>query len=228
MKERSIIFSTEMVKAILGGRKTQTRRVVSKYNSHIGEGGDWNKLNFYGEQIYQLNKKYKAETYIDSGFPDYNGRKNYQYLHVPYNFIEDGIINRVYSNIVPGQHLWVKERYSKCYNTHGKLEAIYYADDVGLLPGQKWYPSIFMPRWASRINLEVTQVRVQRVQEITEKDAEAEGVEGFFDDWAGAGNLVYKKPFIKLWDSINTKRGYSWESNPWVWAISFKVVKNAQ
>jgi hypothetical protein len=88
----------------------------------------------------------------------------------------------------------------------------------------KWRPSIFMPRWASRITLEITDLRVQRVQSITDPEALKEGV-----CW---GFQINGKPFLtprdaykELWDSLNDKRGYSWESNCWVWAISFKRIK---
>jgi hypothetical protein len=92
-------------------------------------------------------------------------------------------------------------------------------------------PSIHMPRWASRITLEVTEVRVERLQDISEEDAKAEGIiqaEGF-DLWATKeGGRLYESPrlaFMALWDSINGQRpGMDWQSNPWVWAVSFKRI----
>lgn len=99
----------------------------------------------------------------------------------------------------------------------------------------KWKPSIHMPRWASRITLEVTDVRVERVQDISEQDALAEGVDMEtehgslcinIEDASYSSNLVYgsaiKTVFRKLWDSINLKRGYGWDINPWVWVVEFK------
>ena len=71
-----------------------------------------------------------------------------------------------------------------------------------------------MPRWASRINLEITDIRVERVQDITEEDAKAEGV-----DWYPA--MRANRLFQSLWDSINAKRGYAWDVNPWVWVVEF-------
>jgi hypothetical protein len=95
---------------------------------------------------------------------------------------------------------------------------------------QDYCPSIFMPRWASRITLEITDVRVQRVQEISLEDCLAEGI-----DVPGRERMLTIGPinracdeahcrahFSQLWDSINAKRGFSWESNPWVWALTFK------
>ena len=94
-----------------------------------------------------------------------------------------------------------------------------------------WRPSIFMPRWASRITLEIVSVRAERVQDISENDAEAEGIEL----WQEVFFREYNKPdnnpgwtrdprlsFQTLWDSINAKRGYGWDVNPWVWVIEFK------
>jgi hypothetical protein len=102
-----------------------------------------------------------------------------------------------------------------------------------------WHPSIFMPRWASRITLEIMEVRVQRVQEISEEDAIAEGVEkhGEFPNitpWKnyqlspgspGCMNFsIARRSFNSLWDSINAKRGFGWDKNPWVWAITFRRI----
>jgi hypothetical protein len=92
--------------------------------------------------------------------------------------------------------------------------------------GDKWLPSIHMPRWASRITLEITNIRVERLQEISEKDAIAEGS----NEWgSGALPLDHQSAdpsdkFRWLWESINTKPGKRWKDNPWVWAISFKRV----
>ncbi|MBT3390324.1 MAG: hypothetical protein HN413_07920, partial [Chloroflexi bacterium] len=86
--------------------------------------------------------------------------------------------------------------------------------------GDNWRPSIFMPRWACRIILDIVYVRVERVQEISEDDAIAEGCTGEHFDLA-------VNDFIWLWDSINAKRGFSWESNPWVWVVEFKVAPTA-
>jgi hypothetical protein len=87
-------------------------------------------------------------------------------------------------------------------------------DAKGMTP--RWRPSIHMPRWASRIALEVTGVRVETLNMITAGDAEAEGV-----DASTCGNIV---AYQRLWDSINAKRGYGWEKNPWVWVVEFKMV----
>jgi hypothetical protein len=128
-------------------------------------------------------------------------------------------------------------KWAEMPNSGGEKKAIYAADfgeyakdmsgDIG-----GWTPSIFMPRWASRINLEITEMRVQRVQEISKEDVMAEGVSGGYEPGVvelpceiDATNARLNKCalFASLWDSINKlKANSSWESNPWVWCISFR------
>jgi len=105
----------------------------------------------------------------------------------------------------------------------------------------KWHPSIFMPRWASRINLEITELRVERVQDITQNNARLEGSIFFFlpkdgykklsetgCEFSGDNVPIERRDYVKgfqiLWDSINAKRGYGWEVNPWCWCISFQSI----
>jgi hypothetical protein len=130
-----------------------------------------------------------------------------------------------------GQTLWVRETWADgiagCPN--GVSYRADHLDPLGDGPANpmKWRPSIHMPRWASRITLTITDVRVQRVQDISEEDAEEEGVVNCGNYWQpGEGfncpcSFAYGA-FSKLWDSINAKRGYSWDANPWVWALSFR------
>lgn len=111
-----------------------------------------------------------------------------------------------------------------------KRSMLYYAADgdvCGQIPececsdgGPKLHPSIFMPRWASRITLEITDVRVERVQGITEADAIAEGVE-----WQTPGPERNRLRYRELWDSLNAKRGFGWDKNLWVWVLTFKRIK---
>jgi len=120
-----------------------------------------------------------------------------------------------------GQVLWIRETWRD-----GSDGIEYRANDVdpNLL---KWRPSIFMPRIASRITLEVTGVRVQRLQEITNDDALAEGVDvsAYHANGAEAirktsGILAY----MDVWESINGGRGFGWSTNPWIWVVEFKRV----
>ena len=167
MNEKPILFSTPMVRAILDGRKTMTRRVV-KCDSIVDNKPYWNI----------------------GGFREGN---------FPYQV---------------GIWLWVRETWQ------GTKDCISYkASDpqqVVEFNYEPWRPSIFMPRWASRITLEITNVRVERLHEITEEDAEKEGVS--FTQYTNANARFH---FMELWDSINSKK-YPWESNPWVWVIEFK------
>ncbi len=178
MTEKPILFSGPMVKAILEGRKTMTRRVI-KFNAS-------GRVQAHGKQWH-----------ID----DSN-----VVLGAPYQ---------------PGDHLWVRETW---VHIEPDIHPMYRADYKSttqlaqLALGFKWRPSIFMPRWASRITLEVTGVRAERLQEITETDAISEGVKGGSchpDFWVGA--------FRDLWDSINGKK-HPWESNPYVWVYEFRRI----
>jgi len=93
-------------------------------------------------------------------------------------------------------------------------------------PACRWKPSIHMPRWASRITLEVTNVRVERVQGIAQDEANAEGVTCVNNgELSTKIFLDPKSEFKKLWNSINEKKGFGWDMNPWVWVIEFKEVK---
>jgi hypothetical protein len=97
-------------------------------------------------------------------------------------------------------------------------------------PRGKWRVSIHMPRWASRLTLEITRVRCQQLQAISREDAIAEGLESHDDDGVTyygpfrEGQYDPRSAYRKLWDALNAKRGYSWESDPWVWVIEFRTV----
>lgn len=116
-----------------------------------------------------------------------------------------------------GDTIWVRERfrpYTCGYDSKIKVPIEYKADKFSTQSDIKWKPLIHMPRWAARIFLEITSLRVERVQEISENDAEAEGVNC---------DRTYLEDFENLWDSINAKRGYGWDKNPWVWVVEFKI-----
>ena len=128
----------------------------------------------------------------------------------------------------PGDRLWVRETWHDASSSLHSC-ALYRADGIDL-HWDKWTPSIHMPRWASRITLEITSVRVERLQDISEADALAEGIPSI--DTPGAWTLpipanpnlpaIYLGAFCKLWESINGPG--SWAANPWVWAIEFRRV----
>jgi hypothetical protein len=211
-KERPILFSGPMIRALLNNEKTQTRRVIKGVFQSDGMDciKDW-----------------------DEGPSDLAiAPRNWEMC--PYG--------------QPGDRLWVRETFcvldkdgwwepgqprDKLYNVTGypRRNAIAYkcecdgeSDRIRQELGYKWKPSIFMPRWASRLTLELTDVRVQRVQEITANDAVEEGCCYLGEDDVKR-NRRSVDAFRDLWDSINAKRGYSWESNPHVWALTFRKVK---
>ena len=202
-KEHPIIFNTEMVKAILDDRKTQTRRVIKKGGvQYCRESG----LDKMGEVIDGV-LHYTMQTEVDAS-AEYEEK-------CPYGKI--------------GDRLWVRETWMHRYEgNHGrqiKHNIIHKAGKEYYGEYFKWKPSIHMPRWASRIDLEITDIRVKRIQDITIEDVFKEGIE---DVWTRHGTIspsILKEieyEFSKLWDSINAKRGYGWEVNPFVWCISFK------
>jgi hypothetical protein len=249
MKEHPILFSGEMVRAILEGRKTQTRRVVK-----------WPKW------IYDDYDKERCSEIINSN----------EYRSVVKRGNCDGIVGRMNCPYgAPGDVLYVRETWrgwvpdTTWMIRYKADDSVVQSDcdwdegpqynspfDLGLeREPAKWRPSIFMPRWASRIQLRVVDVRVERLQKITDDDAKKEGC--FFTDY---GNRCFhpqpcplpkKHPshpikngwkayettssdeclgtprmaFANLWNSINKKRGYGWDENPWVWVVEFEVSK---
>ena len=224
MKERPIIMSAPMVRALLEERKTQTRRVLNPQPSHDQYHVWRGRVTRDEEHRMWCWKDLALENIWD--FPNGEDRKELA-LHCPYG--------------VPGDRLWVREAFLIDDRTliTGPLPRVepnldwqdctYYRADGecceqipecacaeydGKTP---WRPSIFMPRWVSRITLEITDVRVQRLQEISEEDAIAEGYEVAF------GPGMFSRAFDSFWDSINAKK-HPWASNPWVWAITFRGV----
>ena len=207
MKERPIIFQDWGVRAILDGRKTQTRRVIKLFHPH---------------EQYDI-------------FQRSDGRWKWEIPEPPHALHWLSGELRCPCGI-PGDLLWVRETFRRstidtCWR--------YRADCPPHEDGHwQWKPSIHMPRWASRLTLRLADVRVQRVQEITPADCEAEGIEGRtlaspvrgqpYEEYTNGDGFVWALPilaFASLWDSINAKRGYGWELNPWVWALSFEVLQ---
>lgn len=237
MKERPILFNGEMVRAILEGRKTQTRRVVNldrlKVIPRYNVRGDW--LHFgtmvLGDKATpgSLNRAGAVCGKATNG--EMLGLKPEEFdFHCPYadgsTVLQDNDRGVWRINPDPGQRLWVRETWAESGYKRIEYKA-FPADGSDFRCVTRWKPSIHMPRWASRITLEVTGVRVERVQEISERDAEAEGI-----DESGTSCTVCNEPyacavdgFACLWNSINAKRGYSWESNPWVWVVEFKQIQ---
>lgn len=217
MSERPILFSGPMVRAILDGRKTVTRRVLKGAWQAALEGHDHVKTWFAPPDV-------PAEG-------------------IPNQWAESGIwaerwgprgYNRWlgFSPFRPGDRLWVRETWTHTgtgvwtiadARADGASGVRYHAD--GPIAGAKYWPSIHMPREFSRISLDVTSVKVERLQSISEAEAVAEGCRGrlgpnpdFPDEWDPSP----QEEFRDLWDHINGPG--SWEANPWVVAIAFRVV----
>lgn len=209
MTELPILFSGSMVRAILDGKKTQTRRVITS--------------------AYRPNKKPKL---------------------LPELLLRMGIGKACPYGVV-GDRLWVREticnhnRYGMPLGIHPQIQGTkkyperawsYAADKIDIDSITRCRPSIFMPRWASRLTLEITDVRVQRVSDISKEDAIAEGIQVFplqsqndesawYQSEPGVNQArTAQQSFRLLWDSINFKRHFGWDKNPWVWAVSFKIV----
>lgn len=189
MKEHPIIFSWPMVRALLEGRKTQTRRVLRP--QPVMTGGLWR---------WKDTAWCEGRALVSDKAPvDYGPQ--------------------------PGDRLWVRETFALdvpgCEHQRGIAYRADHRDARGDGPANpmRWRPSIHMPRWASRILLEVTDRRIERLQEISEEDAQREGLIETDDDpfaWSA------RRQFQWLWDNINAKRGFGWFTNPWVRVIGFR------
>jgi len=190
MKVRPILFSSQMVRALLNGRKTQTRRILKGSTEFKGP---------YNPAYIEAHKHSKGWAEI-----------------CPYGKL--------------GDLLWVRETWAKNLGSNGG--AVYYADYESasfhryelpsgkLLDGcDRWKPSIHMPRRISRLTLEITETRMQRLQDISREDALAEGVTG----GEGPGYDSARYSYQHLWLGINGPG--SWDANPWVWVLTFRVHK---
>lgn len=224
MKERPIIMSAESILALLDKRKSQTRRVINPQppEDNFGVG-----TSFFSPDPDEWEYRFRTEQ-----------GPAMKMFKCPYG--------------APGDRLWVKETWKflsvgprHFYGDPFSCLWQYKADDrtchgpvlKDKLPkqfsGNKWRSPLFMFRWASRITLEILNVRVERLGDIDNEGALAEGV-----DFAGYVETVlllgeHGQPamskvifdFAKVWNSINEKRGYPWSSNPWVWVLEFRTVE---
>jgi len=214
MTERPILFSAPMVRALLDGSKTQTRRVIKDLPP-------WKITEI-------VPSASGCGRWLPNGpAPSGRGMASGHWRPCPYG--------------QPGDRLWVRETWADlAVLSDGNYErqAIYRADDIELYgdedepvnvnaPDMRWRPSIHMPRWASRILLEVVAVRVERLKECSEADALAEGAPGYEEgvdapppsdehEWS------YGASYQRVWEDINGAG--SWDANPWVWVVEFKRV----
>lgn len=232
MKERGIIFNSEMVRAILDGRKTQTRRIIKSVPA---------THNFHGWVMSSTQAKDEGKACWAIG--DSPLLKEPIRLNCPLGKIGDRLWVRETWSVVSHEFDddglmidYVPDRPTKAVHEmpygHGYFtgHVIYSADgdftwgdDDGCIDGRScWKPSIHMPRWASRITLEITNIRVERLNDISNDDAKSEGC------WYGRGGgtpdkaLTPSDQFPTLWEEIYGDG--SWSSNPWVWVIEFKRI----
>ena len=248
VRERPILFSDAMVRAICAGRKTQTRRVVKVPSP---KHGGW--MEVIPVDLPDGTRIYMAEERGEGG-------------HRPMRWTEDaGVLTCPYG--APGDRLAVKEaawvwceRVPNGTTPTGRPKVrylpvgqhvVYCADadrpaariDDDPTHDWRWKAARFLPAWAVRTRLEVASVRVEQVQDISEGDALAEGCPGEFcrpcdesglidgeycEDCSGEGRHPCSVVFRRLWESINTDRGYGWDANPRVWVIDFRRVDDAE
>lgn len=236
MKEIPILFSGAMVRALLDGSKSQTRRIVKL--PHQNPLGEWQATTVGGEFGGRLST---GETIPLQGA-------------IWHTRTGDCLMSPHGS---PGDRLYVRETWSADFASNYPFEPVWYAADndrryeIDVVDGVRgiyspeshahipfrWRPSIHMPRAMSRITLEVTGVRVERLQDISEADAIAEGIESFktddadlqdmwrdyYEDGGASGNPIGS--YMSLWDTLNAERGYGWDGDPWVWVVEFKRIK---
>jgi hypothetical protein len=231
-----------MVRAILDGRKTETRRAMKPQPEDLPDGAYCDPYNHNYDHFTFWTSDNRMILGCGGNIP------NTAHWRCPYG--------------VPGDRLWVREGFRMAHINgvlkSGDFMTIQFREGFGVLPYDtewrkrysgladremisgkwtasqtgnffgKWRPSIHMPRWASRITLEITCVLVEQVQDISEGDAKAEGCNDIPYMLPGESDLrlgpfsITRPRFRRLWDSINAKRGYGWDANPWVWVIGFK------
>ena len=217
-KERPILFSGELVRKILSGEKTQTRRVIKPQ-----PGKEWHP--YYGlTEIHGHNSDGELDPSIVKG----------------YGFCQpDGSEGHVCPYGKPGDALWVRTDHWRA-DTKGEYDRIWDAGtrilrfhDVDTTDYNDWFgekptgngdwhtlPAFLMPKWACRLRLRVEDVQVECLQEINAEDCKAEGV----DPPLLRTNSTWRNDFRDLWNSINVDRGYGWDANPWVWCLTFSLL----
>ena len=231
--DRPLLMNAAMVRAVLSGQKTQTRRPI-KDGPEWRDGGRWTWTASSTDR--------KAEACFNYSYPDPNGN----------TYADRGPEKTVFSKRCPmglaGDRLWVRETWDwrdwqSCQD--GKIRIAYAADgeqvdriappdwNPTIYNAERWRPSIHMPRWACRLVLPLVKVRIERVQDITEEDAKAEGVEpvlmrgiGSYPEWMRPTMREvggHQKAFELLWKQIYGDA--SWDANPWVWVAEWKDIE---
>lgn len=246
MKERPILFSTPMVRAILEGRKTQTRRIIKP--QYEVSGSIWTSIKtktwMHQSKIENCESLLKVCPYGQVGDILWV-RETWQVvfeLEYDHHAMDGSCVNiREWIpnfDSVEKTCVGLSSEWSCASMPERNKYYVYMTSDIQFIDGKhklKWKPSIFMPKAASRIKLEITDIRVERLCDITEKDAISEGIEykewkngpvncNGYKDYSGGG-VYFPRPiasYYSLWESINGKG--SWEKNPFVWVITFNRI----
>jgi hypothetical protein len=235
MTDHPMLFSAPMVRALLEGRKTQTRRLLTMRNTRFN-GGAW--PSWAKSDVMEW-----SNAWVDPG-PSLMGNPG-PYLKLRYlgpvaDWFET--VHRLYPVIQPGDKVWVREAWSGPYefqhippsqrhsvatpNGPILIDDVWYWADGEIKEGdyERPRPSIHMPRWASRLTLLVDAIKIERLQDISEQDAFAEGIDRLVYPQRGDWEWPQRR-FAELWGSINGTQ--SWDANPWVIALKFRVERNS-
>lgn len=246
MKEHPIFFNTPMVQAIQEGRKTMTRRVIKSKlicvplcdysNPFDGKRQPYIRTSLDGFHFSGFSRDPRIPKRITESQIFYINKKGWYAI-----FENDNHTEKIYTKCPYEDYdiLWVRETWQHSFNLdendqiiEGTGRYIYKASpkdwpyfthwldsNTGLhRDTMPWRPSIHMPKETARIFLKVTDVSVERLQDISIENARKEGIEIALNNT----NFMYQFNFRILWDTINAKRGYSWDSNPWVWVVNFE------
>lgn len=233
--EHPVLMNGEMVRAILDGRKTQTRRLVkppfpirgecdlrwidgSDHPEIYGAGGAWLPLSCpfgrVGDRLW-VRETWRP-IFFQGGTGGYVGTVS---EHVEYRASEGKLLLLKCTVACDGTpYVEHSDGYGKAFR-----DACYWSTRTG--GSGRWRPSIHMPRWASRLTLEITGVRVERVQSISEDDAKAEGFTAAYRE--GSDEATYIEGpggFRWAWDRLYAKSGLGWDANPWIWVLSVKKI----
>lgn len=223
MSLKPILFSAPMVQAILAGQKTMTRRVIKPQPSgglrnsvFVKSGiedshGTEIKLSFYPGDVMWVRETWRV------------GAWDHNLGAICVDYAADGYADPTWKHL---EKVGLFDRLSRQSSEDAYAAGL--IDENGQFRWERgkgptrWRPSIFLPKEAARIFLRVTEVRAERLQNITEEDAIREGVMGWIDKLIGG--MTGKTRFQRLWDKLNAARGYGWDENPWVWVYTFERI----
>ena len=220
MKERPVIFTGKSVRGILEGRKTETRRVVKRSCDTVGK---------------DVAEEFTKEAYAHGFTCPYGEPGDRLWVRETFTLqsecagddppFTDGRPIKRFDDDEFAPCAWLQPHYKASDRTP---ELCCERENCKCQDGEPcchWKPSIHMPRWASRLTLEIRKVRVERVQEISEADAAAEGADADYFARYMTGEMPqpsFVEGFKVLWNLVNAKRGFGWDVNPWVWVIEFR------